>query len=380
VISEFNGHKKVVRGYDGGDGAFNLQNIINKSYGTVEWWWALNDVSTKSIQMCFFDNSYNMIFGILLENLHLNFWNSTGWITSPAITTQNNSWYHCRIDFEQTSGGYATLEQGTYQCYFNGTYCGTFTSGNMNEVNFLRFYSGYPESGVYGYLDAVGYSWDPNYNVGDNLNEDFFIGFKTNINLDWIGYSLDKQNNITISGNKTIHNLPDGMHVIQFFGRDNLNQTYSTDMLFFAINEVSLVGVKIIAQSFSIENFNLTFSISNIFGDAIDNAEIDIWWNNTDVSNDIQNLGEGLYFISLTPITVAPGEDPIPLNMIISAQGYLDIYFETTFAIDPDTLDKIPTKPVEKFPFLLILIIIFSSIAIVAITAITVIFIRRKRE
>ncbi|GAH73632.1 unnamed protein product, partial [marine sediment metagenome] len=22
-----------------------------------------------------------------------------------------------------------------------------------------------------GYVDAIGYSWDPNYNIGDNLNE-----------------------------------------------------------------------------------------------------------------------------------------------------------------------------------------------------------------
>ena len=72
-----------------------------------------------------------------------------------------------------------------------------------------------------------------------------------------------------------------------------------------------------------------------------------MWWNETDVSTDIQNFGNGLYFISLEPITVASGEDPILLNMIISADGYEDKYFETVIAVDPEVIDeKSPDKKV----------------------------------
>jgi len=379
VISEFNGHKKVVRGYDGGTGAFNLQNIINKTYGTVEWWWALNDVSAKSIQMIFIDSDTNIICGTMMDSSNLRIWNNTGWITNTSIITSDNTWYHCRIDFEQTSGGYNGLDQGEYRVYFNGTSCGTFLSANLNETHYIRFYSGYAESGVYGYLDGVGYSWDPNYHVGDNLKEGLHIGFETNIELDWIGYSLDNQNNVSIYGNRTIPMLADGVHNIQIFGKNDLGETFSSELRIFIINDdsiIDLLTMEITAQSFSTEEFNITFYISNIFGYDIDDAIINIWWNNTDVSSNIQNLGNGFYFISLAPITVAPGEAPIKLNMTISAQGYLDKDFEIKLAVDPETLEKTPRSPSERFPVEVVLIIAAS---IIGIAAIIVIFIRRRK-
>ncbi len=33
-----------------------------------------------------------------------------------------------------------------------------------------------------------GFSWDPNYNVGDNLNEGLMLFFENDTNLDWRGY------------------------------------------------------------------------------------------------------------------------------------------------------------------------------------------------
>ena len=381
VISEFNGHKKVVRGYDGGTGAFNLQTTIKKTYGTVEWWWAISNAGSRSIQMCFFDSDGQIISGVMMENSNLRFWNSTDWITYVSTPTSSNTWYHCRIDFEQTSGGYMGLQQGTYKCYFNETDYGTYVADNLNELYLLRFYSGYDESNVYGYLDAVGYSWDPYYNVGDNLNEGFYLGFKTNTEFNWIGYSIDDQDNRTISRSCVIPMIPDGMHIIQIFGKDILDQTFSSDIRFFAIKYYPIffrLNVEIAAQSFSTEEFNLTFYIYNEFENGIDTAEIDIWWNSIDVSSAIQSLGGGFYFISLAPITVAPGEAPIPLEMVISAEGYLDTYFEITIAVDPKTLKKVSTKPSVRLPLELILAVTFSSIAVVAV--ITTIVIKKKRD
>ena len=54
--------------------------------------------------------------------------------------------------------------------------------------------------------------------------------------------------------------------------------------------------------TFSIEDFNLTFSIFDDFDQIIDFATLDVWWNGSNVSTDIQNLGNGIYFISLAPV------------------------------------------------------------------------------
>jgi len=140
-----------------------------------------------------------------------------------------------------------------------------------------------------------------------------------------------------------------------------------------------LINIEIRAQLFLKEEFNITFYIHNETGEEIDFAIIQIWWDGTDVSTDIQNLGSGLYFISLDPITVAPGHDPILLNMTISAIRYEEKYFETYLAIDPATLQKGEGGLSEEF--ILSLIITFSVISAGAIIgAISIYWLRRRNR
>ncbi|MFX1478165.1 MAG: right-handed parallel beta-helix repeat-containing protein [Promethearchaeota archaeon] len=117
--------------------------------------------------------------------------------------------------------------------------------------------------------------------------------------------------------------------------------------------EEDTLELEIIDQSFSTEQFNITFFIHNRTGFGIDFATFQIWWNGIDVSADIQNLGNGLYFISLESITVNPGEEPILLSMIISASGYEEKYFETYIAVDPASLLKGEGRPSNGFPLVL---------------------------
>ena len=98
--------------------------------------------------------------------------------------------------------------------------------------------------------------------------------------------------------------------------------------------------VEIIEHFYSLDHFNLTFLVCDETGQTIDSATIQMWWNGVDISDDVQNLGDGFYSISLDPITVAPGEDPILLDMIISADGYEDLYYETYLAVDPIVIQK----------------------------------------
>jgi len=96
--------------------------------------------------------------------------------------------------------------------------------------------------------------------------------------------------------------------------------------------------VEIFEDFYSFEHFNFTFLVRNNLRRRVETAIFQLWWNGTDVSSAVQNHGNGYYFVSLEPITVALGEDPIILNMTISASGYEVLYYETFIAIDPDTL------------------------------------------
>ena len=93
--------------------------------------------------------------------------------------------------------------------------------GSPNDLD-LTMINSYFTNGDKQYLDAIGYSWDPNYNIGDNQDEGLLLSFDNSTNLEWMGYSLDGQANKTILGNTTILMLDIGSHSIQVFGNDSL--------------------------------------------------------------------------------------------------------------------------------------------------------------
>ena len=128
----------------------------------------------------------------------------------------------------------------------------------------------------------------------------------------------------------------------------------------------------------SMDSFNLTFSIENGTNNGIEDATINMWWNGIDVSIDVQDNGNGIYSISLAPITVATEEPPILLNMTISALGYEDQYFETYIAVDPNLLEKGEGGPGDNFPVTLIVIV--STISTVALIGVICIYFLRKRK
>lgn len=141
----------------------------------------------------------------------------------------------------------------------------------------------------------------------------------------------------------------------------------------------TLLYVGIVDQSFSIEEFNITFSVYNSKSQGIDFAAIQLWWDGIDFSAGIQNSGEGLYFISVDPITVAPGGDPILLNMIISALGYQDKNFDTYLAVDPEILDKGIGELTGDFPLNLIIIASTSIAGGIGVVGIIVYLLRKRK-
>jgi hypothetical protein len=150
-------------------------------------------------------------------------------------------------------------------------------------------------------------------------------------------------------GSKPYGNNPggnyNGSYVLYTWDEMKINEKWAA---FVHLTEEHYLFVEIIDQLFSIESFDIKFLIYDDNDMKIDSANIEMWWDGNDVSSSVQNLGGGTYSVSLEPITVAPGENPILLNMIISAVGRLDKYFEIYIAVDPDSIDK--GKPSDGEP------------------------------
>ena len=140
---------------------------------------------------------------------------------------------------------------------------------------------------------------------------------------------------------------------------------------------IDLMFLEIIEQIFTEEHFNITFSIRNGTGQGIDSAVLVISWNGTDVSSDIINLSGGFYKITLTPIIVIPGDDPIILGINVSAANYSDMSYQLELSVDPDTISKETITPSPgEFPIFLIVIIGVSSGGV--LVALVIIILRKR--
>ena len=483
VISELDGHKKVLRLYDtvsaSGSSTRVYENFTKKDYGTVEVWMQQDDLGVLNDrgQITGMAANGSTIFGVRMYGGGPATWKviDNGIVVdiSGAPTPSTNTWYHIRIDFEHTTGGYQGLGQNEYYVYIDGSRYGPYlleTSLSLEELHLHSYSWG---AGYNVYFDAVGYSWDPGYNISDNLNEGLLLDFKSKNLLEWKAYSLDDQNNVSIIGSKVLPFPDDGSHIIQVFANDSLSKIYETEKRHFVIDtrkpeimihspienkeygelapkynlsiyEENLIStwytidggvtnfsiselndyieqdtwlaaldgpitvefyakdivgrigyknttiiknviypltIEIVDFFFSTEVFNLTFYIYNETGDGIDFADIQLWWDGTEVSLDVQNIGNGLYFISLESKTVIPGQDPIILQIIAYTTGYDGKYFETAISVDPDTLQKDTPEERQGDGFPVEIITIFASLSSATVLgAVVYIIIRRRKK
>ena len=461
VISDFNNHKNVLKGYQNGTGYWYLNNYLNKTEGTIEFWMASPSSSYDENTIFSLNNGTDRLIGI-------NFFNGYIYIRKDGYyqivrSYDVNTWYHIRIDYRSKSGNsYMGLSNNQYRLFINSEEMVTYNFDKQGDPDLLHIVGGN------GFYDAFGYSWDPNYNIGDNLNEGLLLDIKSKDILEWQAYSLDGQLNVSTSNSTVIPFPADGPHTIQVFGNNSMGDYFQSEKRFFtvdtrfpeininspgensifegvppiyniAIIEENLISawytldggitnitltelsdfidletwletpdgpvtiefyvkdivgnvaheavsiikeivnpilVELVDLSCTEDSFDFTFNVTNEHGTGIDSANILILWDGVDVSSDIQNLGGGIYFISLDPILVAPGEDPILLTMTVSASGYDDTYLETKVSIDPDTVRK--GSPSIGFPVGIIVIV--STVSAGALFGIIIYIYMRKRK
>jgi ABC-type glycerol-3-phosphate transport system substrate-binding protein len=128
--------------------------------------------------------------------------------------------------------------------------------------------------------------------------------------------------------------------------------------LLFKLQEIY---VDIVGREYTSDTFKISFYLSSLTGNPIDDATIQGWWNGDEVSSSFNNLGNGNYSVNLTPIWVDSGDPPILLNMTISAEGYSDKYFESYIAVPPEQ----PVSPIPGYGLFIIYITILGSVIMI---------------
>jgi len=80
----------------------------------------------------------------------------------------------------------------------------------------------------------------------------------------WIGYSLDGQANVTVSGNTTILGLSDGVHTITVYANDTDGNIGSSDTIYFAIDTVA-PKIEIVSpenKTYTTDSVSLVFTVN----------------------------------------------------------------------------------------------------------------------
>ncbi|KKL59641.1 hypothetical protein LCGC14_2213290 [marine sediment metagenome] len=241
IVPKIGNHEKVLKSNDGG-GTGNFANLNNnfssiQNNGTVEYWMNTEDAYYQNAFIIRRETSNNLC-GVRFWEDQFQVLTTGGWsFISGAPTALDNTWYHIRIDFESTSGLYMGLAQYNSRLFINGDEYGPYAfESNVNDATeaYITTQSTSPDYNMY--LDAVSYSWDDDYNIGDNLNEGLLLSYENSTNLDWQGYSLDGQANTTILGNTTIPMPADGPHSIQVFGNNSGGVMYESDIRYFTVD------------------------------------------------------------------------------------------------------------------------------------------------
>ena len=159
IITSYEGHKKVLSSLRaGGFGDFPF-TTINQVSGTIEFYiGADGDDSLVRIY-----ESGTLLMDIQFEpsipRIQLFHGNGVGGNTTVNIGT--GAFPHIRIDFDCATDTWSVWVDGV-SVFTDQNFYSDATATIITQI-------GYPcSNGITGYFDAIGYSWDPAYNIGDN--------------------------------------------------------------------------------------------------------------------------------------------------------------------------------------------------------------------
>ncbi|MFX1487862.1 MAG: hypothetical protein ACFFBI_01850 [Promethearchaeota archaeon] len=247
VVSEYLGHKKVLHIDDDNNAGktyvrINTTNDI--TCGTIEYW-VLYESAVAAFVLRTYDydlSEFRFNFGIYSGKWIYYF--GGGWNSIPAYDGTydpvSDTWYHISLNFRcEGAPAYKGLEENTFDVEINSIPSGGLKfRTNGTDMEYIYFES-QSAATTDNWVDAFSLSWDPNYNIGDNLNEGLLLSFDTNFSPDWQGYSLDGAVNKKILGNTTIPFPSDGIHNIQVYGNDTMGTIYESNLMYFTIDTIS---------------------------------------------------------------------------------------------------------------------------------------------
>lgn len=164
VISDLGGHNKIVELNDINADSISVSNSFdNQESETIEFWIRGDSFSTTKDFSVDLKDSSTIFARIRTQSSQLQYiTRSSVWTNFKAVN--NDQWYHIKWEFDTITDKHSIYVDGVLFVSEQDSW------SISNEIDTLVFGTGSADSLYFSYVDAVGYSWDENYDIGDNLN------------------------------------------------------------------------------------------------------------------------------------------------------------------------------------------------------------------
>lgn len=167
IINSLDRHKKILKLTDTTDTNSYVNNFSSPQVnGTIEWWVLATEVSGLHLTHLSLFTDATACIQVGINNDKWRYYES-GY--HDIIGASKNRLYHLRIDFECGDGLYEGLAHDTFYIWIDETRYGAYDFNNVaDNLNIVKLLM-QPSQDYSSYYDAIGYSWDTNYEIGDNL-------------------------------------------------------------------------------------------------------------------------------------------------------------------------------------------------------------------
>jgi hypothetical protein len=143
-----------------------------------------------------------------------------------------DTFYHIRLEFNCSSD--------SQSIWINNINVLTDASYQFATTEFgsMCISTSITEKGIDAFLDAIAFSWDPYYEIGQSMQEGILLSFTTSLELTEMAYVLDNQPMIPILGNKTIPMCSDGEHELQIYANDSVGNLLVSNLVLFSLDTI----------------------------------------------------------------------------------------------------------------------------------------------
>ncbi|UCC20517.1 MAG: hypothetical protein JSV62_04300 [Promethearchaeota archaeon] len=226
IYPNYSNHTKILEFQSTGDSQYAFHYLSSQTAGIVEFYVNFDEINEDHTIGLYesMDPSDGAIQLSWRNNGYLSYYDGT-WNDIEPYTL--NNWYHVKIEFNISNDWHLWIDNNKKDISGFSYY---------GSPSYIQYYWIEGSSTADIKLDAIGYSWDPYYSIGNNLNEGLLLNYTTEIDLDWKAYSLNNQQNVTIPGTTIINFPDDGVNSIKIFGKDSLGNNYSSDIKYFSID------------------------------------------------------------------------------------------------------------------------------------------------